>query len=67
MIKFSKKSKKKLGGGGGGGKFRPFSLNLVKNEFSSKRGLCQFLNIPIIYHVKYKKKKQKKNKLMSHS
>ena len=27
-----------------------FGPNLVKNEFSWKRGLSQFLNIPIIYH-----------------
>ena len=34
-----KKIKKISGGGGrGGGQFRPLSLNLVKNEFSLKRG-----------------------------
>ena len=38
-----------------------FCSNLVKNEFSWKRGLCQFLNISIIYHhIKNQKK------LMSH-
>ena len=34
-----------------------FCSNLDKNEFSFKRGLCQILNIPIIYHhVKNQKK-----------
>ena len=28
----------------------PFYPNLGKKEFSYKKGLCQFLNIPIIYH-----------------
>ena len=28
----------------------PFCQNLGKNEFSWKKGLCQFLDIPIIYH-----------------
>ena len=27
-----------------------FYPNLGKNEFSWKKGLCQFLNIPVIYH-----------------
>ena len=27
-----------------------FSPNLGENEFSWKKGLCQFVNIPIIYH-----------------
>ena len=31
---------------------------LGKNEFSQKRGLCQFLDFTIIYH--HTKKKQKK-------
>ena len=34
----------------------------AKNEFSSKKGLCQFFNIRITYHCA---KNQKK--LMSHS
>ena len=28
----------------------PFYPNLGKNEFSWKKELCQFLDIPIIYH-----------------
>ena len=40
----------------------PFFPNLDKNEFTLKKGLCQFLNIPSIY---YQAKNQKK--LMSHS
>ena len=28
----------------------PLCLYLGKNKFSCKKGLCQFLNIPIIYH-----------------
>ena len=36
----------------------PFCPNLGKNEFSWKKGLCQFLDIPIIYH---RAKNQKKN------
>ena len=52
-MNFSKNSKKKK---------KNFGASLVKNEFSWKRGLCQFLNIPIIYHhVKNQKK------LISHS
>ena len=39
----------------------PCDPNLGKNEFSWKKGLCQFLNIPIIYR---RDKNQKK--LMSH-
>ena len=35
----------------------PFCPNLGKNEFSWKKGLCQFLDIPIIYH---RAKNQKK-------
>ena len=31
----------------------PFCSNLSKNEFSSKKGLSQFLDIPIIYHCTY--------------
>ena len=39
-----------------------FCLNFVNNEFSWKNGLCQFLNIPIIYHcVKNQKKPLGKN------
>ena len=46
MTKFFKKSQKPyfvaiLG---------PFWPNLDKNEFSWKKGLCQFLDILIIYH-----------------
>ena len=41
---FQKIQKKNLG------QFGPFCSNLVKNTFSCKRGHCQFLNIPIIYH-----------------
>ena len=40
----------------------PFCSDSVKNEFSWKRGLFQFLNIPIIYHHVENQKK-----LMSHS
>ena len=58
MKKFFKISKKKpvLG------PFRALSANLGKNGFSMKKELCQFLNIPIIYH---RAKNQKK--IMSHS
>ena len=58
MTKFFKKFKKSyleviLG---------PFSLNLGSNEFPWKKGLCQFLNISIIYyHAKKQKKLMKKN------
>ena len=42
MTSFCKKSeKKKLGANLGS-----FCSNLLKNEFSWRRGLCQFLNIP---------------------
>ena len=58
MTKFFKKSKKTYFGAILG----PFCPNLGKNEFSFKKGLCQFLNIPIIYSFA---KSQKK--LMSHS
>ena len=44
------------------GHFGPFYPNLDKNEFSRKKGLCQFFDIRIIYH---RAKNQKK--LMSHS
>ena len=58
IIKLSKKSKKTYFGAILG----PFFPNLDKNEFSWRKELCQFLNIPIIYqHAKNKKK------LMSHS
>ena len=57
MSKFFKKTKRTCFGAILG----PFSLNLGKNEFSWK-GLCQFLNIPIIYH---RPKNQKK--LVTHS
>ena len=40
----------------GGVNLGPFCSNLVKIEFSWKTGLRQFLNIPIIYNVKFKKK-----------
>ena len=39
-----------------------FCSNLDKNEFSRKKGICQFLNVPFIYHHT---KNQKK--LMCHS
>ena len=58
MTKFFKKSKKLWFGG----ILHPFRPNLDKNEFSWKKGLYQFLNIPIIYH---RAKSQKK--LISHS
>ena len=41
-----KKSKKNLIWG----HFGPFLPKLGKNEFSWKKELCQFLDIPIIYH-----------------
>ena len=37
--------------------FTSLSPNLDKNEFSWKKGLCQFLNIPIIYHHAEKSEK----------
>ena len=52
-TKFFKKSKKTYFGAILG----LFSLNLGKNEFCWKKGLCQFLNIPLIY---YRAKSQKK-------
>ena len=53
-TKLFKKSKKKKYSGANLG---PFCSNLVKNKFSWEGGLCQFLNIPIIYHnVKNQKK-----------
>ena len=46
MTKYFKKSKKTY--------FESilglFCPNLGKNEFSQKTGICQILNIPIIYH-----------------
>ena len=58
MTKYFKKSKKPYFAA----ILRPSCPNLGKNEFSWKKGLCQFLNIPIIYH---QAKNQKK--LMIHS
>ena len=46
MTKFVKKSKKTYFGV----ILDPFCANLGKNEFSWKKGLGKFLNIPIIYH-----------------
>ena len=46
MIKFFKKFKKPYFGPILG----PFGPNLGKNEFFLKKGSCQFLDIPIIYH-----------------
>ena len=46
LINFLKTQKKNYFGTNLG----RFGPNLVKNEFSWKRGLSQFLNIPIIYH-----------------
>ena len=40
-----------------GGHFDLFGSNLGKDKFSWKEGLCQFLNIPIIYR---RAKNQKK-------
>ena len=53
MTKFFKKSKTKLFVD----HFGPFPQNLVDNEVSWKKGLCQFLNIPIIYHHAKNQKK----------
>ena len=53
MIKFFKKSNKPYLGAILG----PFFPNLGKNEFSWKKGLCQFLDIPIIYHFNNNQKK----------
>ena len=47
MTKFIKKSKKPYFGAILG----TFCPILSKNEFSWKKGLCQLLNIPIIYHI----------------
>ena len=58
MTKFFKKSKKPYFGAILG----PFFQDLGKNEFSWKKGLCQFLNIPIIYHHAENQKK-----IISHS
>ena len=58
MTKFFKKFKKPYFGLF----LAPFCSNLGKNGFTWKKGLCQFLNITIIYH---RAKNQKK--LMSHS
>ena len=58
MIKFLKKSKKPYFGV----ILSTFCRNLSKNGFFWKKGLCQYLIIPIIYHCA---KNQKK--LMSHS
>ena len=58
MTKFFKKSRKPCFGAILG----PFCPNLGKNEFSWKKELRQFLNVPIIYN---RPKNQKK--LMSHS
>ena len=57
MKKFFRKSKKPYLGAILG----PFCPNLEKNEFSWKKGPCQFLNIPIIFH---RAKNQKK--IMTH-
>ena len=54
---FSKNPKDPILGNSG-----PFLTNLGKNEFSWKKGLCQFFNTQIIYHCA----KSQKN-LMSHS
>ena len=58
MTKFFKRSKKTYFGAILG----PFFTNLSKNNFSRKKRLCQFLNIPFTYHHT---KNQKH--LMSHS
>ena len=58
MTKFFKKFRKPYFGDILG----PFLPNLGKNEISWEKGLCQFLNIPIIHHHA---KNQKK--LMCHS
>ena len=46
MTEFFKKSKKPYSRA----ILDPLCPNLGKNEFYWKKGLCQFLNIPIIYH-----------------
>ena len=53
MANFCKKSKKPCLGAILG----PFRPNLAKNEFSWKKGLSQFLDIPIIYHRATNQKK----------
>ena len=58
MTKFFKNSKKTYFGG----ILDTFCPNLEKNKFSWKKGLCQFLDIPLIY---LRAKNQKK--LISHS
>ena len=58
--KIFQKIKKKQNCGGWERNLGVFCSNLVKNEFSLKRGLCQCLNIPIIYHHV---KNQKTNEL----
>ena len=57
MTKFFKKSQKPYFGAILG----PFRQNLGKNEFSWKKGLCQFLDIPVIYHCP-----KNQEKLLSH-
>ena len=46
MTKFCKKSKKLCSGASLG----PFYPNLDKNKFTWKKRLCQFLDIPSMYH-----------------
>ena len=53
MTKFSKNPKKLMLGPF----WALFCLNLGKNDFSWKKGLCQFSNIRIMYH---RAKNQKK-------
>ena len=53
MTKFFKKSNKPHLGAILG----PFCQNLGKNKFSWKKRLCQFLDIPIIYHCNNNQKK----------
>ena len=53
MIKFLKKPKKPHFGAILG----PYFPDLGKNEFSWKKVICQFLNIPIIYHHAKKSEK----------
>ena len=54
MIKFFKITKKIYFGATLG----PFLQNVGKNDFFWKKGLCQFLNIPIIYHRANNQKKK---------
>ena len=58
MTEFFKKSKKKPILGAILGTFCPI---LGKNESSCKKELCQFLDIPIIYH-----RAKNQEKLISH-